>query len=225
MRNDYPQKMPTPVKPEILKAYLEGYEQDLANYLISGFTYGFQLGCLNTPSSTPSKNHGSTNKHPEIVLNKIKKEQSYGRISEASTNPQYPNLVISPLGVVPKKAPGQFRLIHDLSYPENNSVNSQIPAVNSQVSYDSIDTVINLVKQFGSGALMAKCDIQDGFRNIPIHPDDYHLLGFMWDNLYYYDKCLPMGASSSCQIFEKTKQFFTVDYAQQIFCQRHVSRD
>lgn len=40
--------MPTPVKPEILKAYLEGYEQDLANYLISGFTYGFQLGCLNT---------------------------------------------------------------------------------------------------------------------------------------------------------------------------------
>lgn len=25
----------------------------------------------------------------------------------------------------------------------------------------------------------------------------------MWDNLYYYDKCLPMGASSSCQIFEK----------------------
>lgn len=185
MKNDYPLKMPTPVKPEILKAYLEGYEQDLAHYLISGFTHGFHLGCLNTPSSTPSKNHGSTNKHPEIVLNKIKKEQSYGRISEASTNPQYPNLVISPLGVVPKKVQGQFRLIHDLSYPENNSVNSQIPAVNSQVSYDSIDTVINLVKQFVSGALMAKCDIQDGFRNIPIHPDDYHLLGFMWDNLYY----------------------------------------
>lgn len=201
MRNGNPQQMPTPVKPEIPKTYLKSYEQDLANYVISGFTYGFHLGCLNTPSSTPSKNHGSNNKHPEIVLNKIKKEQSYGRISEASTYPQYPNLVISPLGVVPKKVQGQFRLIHDLSYPENNSVNSQIPAVNSQVSYDSIDTVINLVKQFGSGALMAKCDIQDGFRNIPIHPDDYHLLGFMWDNLYYYDKCLTMGASSSCQIF------------------------
>lgn len=110
MRNGYPKKMPTPVKPEILKTYLEGYEQD---YLISGFTYGFHLGCLNTPSSTPSKNHGSTNKHPEIVLNKIKKEQSYGRIPEASPNPQYLNLVISPLEVVPKKVQGQFRLIHD----------------------------------------------------------------------------------------------------------------
>lgn len=108
MRNSYLQKMPTPVKPEILKTYLEGYEQDLANYLISGFTYGFRLGCLQTPSSIPSKKHGSTNKHPEIVLNKIKKEQSYDRICETSTNPQYPNLVISPLGVVPKKFKANF---------------------------------------------------------------------------------------------------------------------
>lgn len=49
---------------------------------------------------------------------------------------------------------------------------------------------------------MAKTDIQDAFRIIPIHPDDYNLLGFSWDNKFYYDKCLPMGASSSCQIFE-----------------------
>jgi hypothetical protein len=49
---------------------------------------------------------------------------------------------------------------------------------------------------------MAKCDIEDAFRLVPIHPTDYHLLGFTWNNLYYYDRCLPMGASSSCQIFE-----------------------
>lgn len=50
---------------------------------------------------------------------------------------------------------------------------------------------------------MAKCNIQYGLRIIPVHPNDYHLLNYMWGNLYYYDKCLPMGASSSCQIFEK----------------------
>ena len=49
---------------------------------------------------------------------------------------------------------------------------------------------------------MAKCDIEDAFRLVPIHPTDYDLLGFTWNNLYYYDRCLPMGASSSCQIFE-----------------------
>lgn len=49
---------------------------------------------------------------------------------------------------------------------------------------------------------MAKTDIEDAFRVIPIHPADYYLLGFTWEGQYYYDKCLPMGASSSCQIFE-----------------------
>ena len=42
----------------------------------------------------------------------------------------------------------------------------------------------------------------NAFRNIDIHPSDYHLLGFTWNGFYYYDKCLPMGASSSSQIFE-----------------------
>ena len=46
-------------------------------------------------------------------------------------------------------------------------------------------------------------DIQDGFRNIQIHPSDYHLLGFQMERSFLFDKCLPMGASSSCQIFEK----------------------
>lgn len=202
MKNSH-QNLPTPVKPEILKKFLKEYDPSLSEFLVAGFTTGFRLGCLCTPTSKPSSNHGSTNKHPEVVLNKILKEQKFGRISDPSHSPHFENLVISPLGVVPKKVEGQFRLIHDLSYPENNSVNSQIPPENSQVSYDSIDTIISLVKQFGNAALMAKCDIEDGFRNIPIHPDDYHLLGFKWDNFYYYDKCLPMGASSSCQIFEK----------------------
>jgi hypothetical protein len=44
---------------------------------------------------------------------------------------------------------------------------------------------------------MGKCDIEDAFRLVPIHPTDYHMLGFTWNKLYYYDRCLPMGASSS----------------------------
>ncbi|XP_061175932.1 uncharacterized protein LOC133184874 [Saccostrea echinata] len=50
---------------------------------------------------------------------------------------------------------------------------------------------------------MAKTDIDDAFRIIPVNPSDYHLLGFSWKNKFYFDRCLPMGASSSCQIFEQ----------------------
>ena len=49
---------------------------------------------------------------------------------------------------------------------------------------------------------MAKTDIKSAFCIIPIHPDDYHLPGMTWNNSYFFDRCLPMGCSSSCAIFE-----------------------
>lgn len=82
----------------------------------------------------------------------------------------------SQLGVVPKSEPGKFRVIHDLSFPEHDSVNLLIPEKNSKVKYDSIDVVTDLLRQFGQGAFMAKTDIQDAFRIIPTHSDDYNLL-------------------------------------------------
>ena len=53
-----------------------------------------------------------------------------------------------------------------------------IPKENSAVHYDSVDWIIHLVQQNGIHCLMAKTDIQDAFRIIPINPSDYHLLGF-----------------------------------------------
>lgn len=49
---------------------------------------------------------------------------------------------------------------------------------------------------------MAKTDIKNAFRLIPIQSADYPLLGMKWDGLYYYDRCMPMGCSSSCKTFE-----------------------
>ena len=76
--------------------------------------------------------------------------------------------------------------------------NAGILDIHSTVHYDTIDNVISLVNKFGKGCLLAKTDIEDAFRIIPVHPNDYHLLGFTWNNLFYYDRCLSMGASSSC---------------------------
>ena len=49
---------------------------------------------------------------------------------------------------------------------------------------------------------MAKTDIKSAFRIIPVHPDDHPLLGMKWENFDDYDRCLVMGCSSSCAIFE-----------------------
>ena len=72
----------------------------------------------------------------------------------------------------------------------------------SSVSYASINDAIDVLKRTGAGCFMAKTDVKSAFRIIPIHPNDYPLLGMKWENLYYFDRCLPMGCSSSCAIFE-----------------------
>ncbi|CAH3173754.1 unnamed protein product, partial [Porites lobata] len=53
------------------------------------------------------------------------------------------------LGIVPKKAPNEFRLIQHLSYPHENSVNSGIPVDFSSVRYASIQDAIVFVKRLG----------------------------------------------------------------------------
>ena len=49
------------------------------------------------------------------------------------------------------------------------------------------------IKLAGPGFFLAKTDIKNAFRIIPIHPRDYHLLGIKWNGSYYYDHCIPMG--------------------------------
>ncbi|XP_053387994.1 uncharacterized protein LOC128551264 [Mercenaria mercenaria] len=50
---------------------------------------------------------------------------------------------------------------------------------------------------------MAKSDIENAFRLIPIAPQSQHLLGFSFCGEFYYDKTLPMGLSHSCHLFER----------------------
>lgn len=50
---------------------------------------------------------------------------------------------------------------------------------------------------------MAKTDIKGAFRLVPIRPEDHSLLGFIFEDSYYYDLVLTMGAGSSCRIFQR----------------------
>ena len=63
-----------------------------------------------------------------------------------------------------------------------------------------------LLNQFGKDSIMAMTDIKNDFRIITIHPDDYKPSGFSWEGSLKYNKCLPMGASSSCLIVESLSQ-------------------
>ena len=50
---------------------------------------------------------------------------------------------------------------------------------------------------------MAKTDICSAFRNVPVHPNDWELLGMHWKGLYLFDKVLPFGLRSAPHIFNQ----------------------
>jgi hypothetical protein len=137
------------------------------------------------------------------VEKKLAKEISQGRIAGPFHELPFVNMHISPIGVVPQKEVGQYRLIHNLSYPTDKSINDHIPDEIKPVHYSSIDDAIDIILNVGPNVTMAKTDISNAFRIIPIHPHDHVILGIKFNGCIYFDQYLPMGCASSCTIFEE----------------------
>ena len=132
-------------------------------------------------------------------------EISLGRVAGPFANPPLPNFQVSPLGLVPKKHSAKFRTIFHLSFPKSDdtSINASISKDDFSLQYITIDNAIEGIKHLGQGCFLAKTDIESAFRLIPVHPDDYELLGMCWKGKYYYDKVLPFGLRSAPFIFNQ----------------------
>ena len=128
-----------------------------------------------------------------------------GRMAGPFTELPISNHRVSPIGLIPKSVPSTFRLIHTLSYPELDSINDGIDKQLYIVQYTNFDDAIKLVVEAGKDALLAKADIKSAFRLLPIHPDDFYLLGF--HNFHFVDKALPMVASCAPALFETFSTF------------------
>ena len=109
-----------------LEAYLEGYDRDKKEYIIRGFREGFSIGCKRDVSCKEPKNLKSAYQYPHVVDEKIRTELAAGRMLGPYDAPPVDNLVISPIGLQPKKS-GDFRMITHLSHPKGCSVNDAIP--------------------------------------------------------------------------------------------------
>ena len=63
--------------------------------------------------------------------------------------------------------------------------------------YATFDMAVELASKAGQGAWLAKSDVKSAFHLLPVSPSDYELLGFKFDNVFFYDRCLPLGCSIS----------------------------
>ena len=92
-------------------------------------------------------------KWKEIVVEKVViakdkncKEIKLGRVAGPFTFPYFPTLRISPISVIPKISSPEYRLLHNLSFPEYGSVNDFIDHEFCFLRYSTIDDTNKMIK-------------------------------------------------------------------------------
>ena len=122
--------------------------------------------------------------------------------------PPFPDgFVVSPLNTVAKRDPQERRVIVDLSWPCGSSVNDGIPSGSFlgellDLTYPTIDAIVSAIVSLGRGCMLYKRDLRKAYRQFPVDPHDYHLLGYTWNGQFYFDTVLTMGlrsAAMACQ--------------------------
>ena len=197
----------TPITIDVLASMLQNYPTKIDKQILAeGFLVGFNVGYEGPRIPTNCRNLASTYIHENPLEQKLKKKLKLGRIAGPFSYRSLENLRISTIGLVPKKS-GVWRLMHNLSYPLGNSVNSHIDPECNTVQYTSFDKVLDTISDCGPLSLMGRMDISSAFRLFIINPGEFELFGFKFKDNCYFDKCLPMCCFASCQLFEKNATF------------------
>ncbi len=193
-----------------LEAYLRGYDEREKLFILTDFQKGFSINyCGPRNVTVESENHSSALEQPELLWAKIMSEVALGHVAGPFDHPPFKRYFCSPLGLVPKSGQlGKFRMIFDLSAGRPFSVNEHVPDEFWSVKYNDFDAAILLTQQFGEKARIGKTDLEAAFRQVPICPQDWHLLVFKAVSLagntcYFFDKSLLFGSAASCQIYQQ----------------------
>ena len=193
---------------ELFSQLLQDYgDQEVVEWAQFGWPAG-RLPILEDPKCS-TKNHKGATDYPQHLTKYITKELKYGAVmGPFSKIPFKSRIGISPLSTRPKKGTEERRVILDLSFPIGQAVNDGIPADSYmgfpiKLSFPKTDHFAFRIFQLGPRCLMFKVNLSRYFRQIPLDPGDYSLIGYVIDGEIYFDKVLPMGMRSAPYIAQR----------------------
>ena len=82
-------RLPTPINPDRLEYWLDGYDPQLSAYLVQGFRQGFKLDYVGGPLISSESTLKSAKNDPRAVQAKLNKELLAGRIAGPLNTPPY----------------------------------------------------------------------------------------------------------------------------------------
>ena len=209
----FPGATPSNVKLHNLAVMLEDVLPRQREYLLSGFSQGFDLGVAKNHESMVYKNPKPKSPDAEQALQKgIDEEVALGWSVERSPA-QGPVQISNPTYMVPKKkyaivVIGKYRRVVNLSKHDafHTSVNSDVSEEQAKLVYvtveDACDEILRLQAEGAEVVVLSKFDVKSAYRHLPVWPWQAPLIGFA-DNQgkHYADMRVPMGARLACKIF------------------------
>lgn len=194
----------SPLIPDAWERALASHpDRKLATYILAGLRQGFRIGFnQQSPLASAKENMPSTKQNPQVVADYLQTEMCEKRVIGPLPIAWHDRVHTNRFGVIPKRhQPGKWRLILDLLFPHNASVNMGIDKDLCSLQYVTVDHAARIISEMGPGTELAKIDIAHAYRNVPVHPQDRPLLAMQWQGQLFIDTVLPFGLRSAPKIF------------------------
>jgi hypothetical protein len=197
--------MTTPLRPRAWAMMLgECQAKEDASFVMEMITSGADIQFRGDRSTlVEAENLRSALSHPEAIEEYLSDEVLKGRIEGPFQERPSSVTRVVPMGSVPKDE-DKRRIILNYSAPDGLAVNEEIEKLECQL--EQFDKVMDMLGELPTGTKLIKIDVKAAFRLVPVRPIDSGLLGMRWKGLFYVDKCLPFGLSSSPPLWERVSR-------------------
>lgn len=200
--------LPTKMNLTLWDSLLENYhDREVIEWLKFGWPIGVPLDAPE-PVSILTNHKGATS-NPTDIDEYFQTEIAAGAsIGPFLGVPHKNRIAIAPLNTRDKRNSSQKRVILDLSFPKGHSVNDLIPKHTYlgqpiNLTYPNIDILAKRVFHLGRDCLIYRVDEKRSFRQNPIDPYDYGLIGMYWKGMYFWDINSPQGLRTGAMFCQR----------------------
>ena len=186
---------------DVWSLYLEHYQDRvIIDFLRYGWPINYQLNILAS---------SSFRSHPSDVKNSPTSQRLVHFAATLSTQ----TAIFLHYFVFPSVILLSYVVVHDHTFPEGSSVNDGICSDQYLEKFfklhpPGIDGLVEFVNAKGRCWHVFKKDLRPAYRQIPIDPQDYALLGLYIDGSLFFHTALPFGLRSASMICQRTTKAF-----------------
>ena len=181
--------------------------------LVDFLQYGFPVGyCSDRVPAVGLVNHSSARAHPEQVEKYLNTEcDKEAMMGPMQGQPFVEWSRVNPMMTRPKRDSSDLRVILDLSFPDQFSVNAAIPKNSLEGSVFKMrlpnpDTLAAKIRELGEDCLLYKVDLSRAYRQLRSDPFDWALLGVQWEESHFIDTAIPFGLRHRASACQRTTQ-------------------